>query len=42
LFALDSALSLAPGVDRSDLEAAMKGHVLAEGTVMGTYERRTR
>ncbi len=41
LFALDTALNLPPGVNRSDLESAMAGHVLAEGTIMGTYERRT-
>ena len=38
--ALDTALNLPPGVKRSDLEAAMANHVLAEGTIMGTYERR--
>jgi Raf kinase inhibitor-like YbhB/YbcL family protein len=42
LFALDAVLGLAPGTDRSGLEAAMKGHVLAEGAVMGIYERRRR
>lgn len=40
LYALDTALNLSPGVNRSDLEAAIDGHVLAQGTVMGTYERR--
>lgn len=42
LFALDSQLNLAPGVNRSDLDTAMEGHVLAQGTVMGIYERRKR
>jgi len=42
LYALDTALNLPPGVNRSDLEAAMLGHVLAQGTVMGTYQRRRR
>ncbi len=40
LFALDTGLNLPPGVNRSDLESAMTGHVLAEGTIVGTYERR--
>jgi Raf kinase inhibitor-like YbhB/YbcL family protein len=42
LFALDSKLNLPPGAGRSELEQAMEGHVLGEGTVMGTYERRKR
>ncbi len=39
LHALDTALNLPPGVNRSDLESAMEGHVLAQGTIMGTYQR---
>jgi Raf kinase inhibitor-like YbhB/YbcL family protein len=39
LYALDCALNLAPGVKRPDLDAAMEGHVLAEGTLMGTFQR---
>jgi Raf kinase inhibitor-like YbhB/YbcL family protein len=42
LHALDVALNLPPGVRRPDLEAAMDGHVLAVGTLMGTYERQRR
>jgi Raf kinase inhibitor-like YbhB/YbcL family protein len=42
LHALDSALNLPPGVNRSDLEAAMAGHVLGHAVTMGTYERRKR
>ena len=42
LCALDTALNLPPGVNRSDLEAAMAGHILAQGTTMGTYERESR
>jgi Raf kinase inhibitor-like YbhB/YbcL family protein len=38
LFALDTMLNLSSGVDRDDLLNAMKGHVLAEGELMGTYE----
>jgi Raf kinase inhibitor-like YbhB/YbcL family protein len=40
LYALDTALNLPPGAKRSDLEAAMAGHVLTQGTIMGRYERR--
>ena len=39
LYALDCALNLQPGVNRSDLAAAMASHVLAEATLMGTYQR---
>lgn len=39
LFALDISLSLAPGVSRSDLEAAFEGHVLGRAVLMGTYQR---
>jgi Raf kinase inhibitor-like YbhB/YbcL family protein len=42
LHALDTPLNLAPGVNRSDLEAAMEGHVLARAVTMGTYQRRKR
>jgi Raf kinase inhibitor-like YbhB/YbcL family protein len=40
LYALDTALGLAPGTTRSELDTAMEGHILARGTIMGTYERR--
>jgi Raf kinase inhibitor-like YbhB/YbcL family protein len=40
LYALGAVLNLAPGVKRAELEAAMRDHVLATGTLMGTYERR--
>src|SRR5262245_51478492 len=39
LYALDTTLNLPPGVTRSQVEAAMKGHVLGEGKLMGTYQR---
>jgi Raf kinase inhibitor-like YbhB/YbcL family protein len=42
LYALGSALNLPPGINRSDLEAAMEGHILARGVIMGTYERWSR
>jgi Raf kinase inhibitor-like YbhB/YbcL family protein len=39
VFALDAPLDLAPGFDREALLAAMKGHVLARGDLVGTYAR---
>ncbi len=39
VFALDRALSLAEGVGRSDLLGELKGHVLAWGELIGTYQR---
>lgn len=42
LHALDILLNLPPGVSRTDLDQAMAGHVLAVGTLMGTYERHRR
>jgi Raf kinase inhibitor-like YbhB/YbcL family protein len=38
-FALDGKLTLAAGASAEDVERAMKGHVLAEGTLVGTYQR---
>lgn len=40
IYALDALLSLPPGQTRAELLRAMKGHVLAEGELMGTYSRR--
>jgi Raf kinase inhibitor-like YbhB/YbcL family protein len=39
LYALDTQLDLAPGATKDQLIAAMKGHVLAEGQLMGQYGR---
>jgi Raf kinase inhibitor-like YbhB/YbcL family protein len=39
LYALDRPLALPPGATRAQVEAAMKGHVLAEGRLMGKYGR---
>jgi Raf kinase inhibitor-like YbhB/YbcL family protein len=39
LYALDCALNLPPGINRSDLDAAMAGHTLAEAQLIGTYQR---
>jgi hypothetical protein len=33
-------LELKPGATKKDVEAAMKGHILAEGQLMGTYQRK--
>ncbi len=40
IYALDAALILKPGVTKQQLLTAMKGHVLAEGELVGTYERK--
>lgn len=37
LFALDERLALAPGAGRRELEEAMRGHVLDEASLMGTF-----
>jgi hypothetical protein len=39
LYALDSTLDLPPGASKAQLVEAIKGHVLAEGQCMGTYQR---
>ncbi len=40
VYALDTTLSLAPGAAKDQVVQAMKGHILAEGSLMGTYQRR--
>jgi hypothetical protein len=40
LYALDVELTLPSRATRSQLEHAMKGHVLAQAEVMGTYQRK--
>ncbi len=40
VFALDRKLDLANGAKRSQLEAAIKGHVIAQGELMGRYSRK--
>ena len=40
LYALDTSLNLKPGASKADLEKAMKGHILAQAELMGTYKRR--
>jgi hypothetical protein len=39
LYALDAELTLKPGATRAALDDAMKGHVLADATLVGTYRR---
>ena len=39
VYALDIMLDLSGKVKKADVEAAMKGHVLAEGQLMGKYKR---
>jgi len=39
IYALDQMLSLDSGSTKADVEAAMNDHLVAEGVLMGTYER---
>jgi Raf kinase inhibitor-like YbhB/YbcL family protein len=39
VYALDTMLDLKPGATRAQLLEAMKGHILAEGTRIGVYQR---
>jgi Raf kinase inhibitor-like YbhB/YbcL family protein len=40
IYALDRELDLRGGAKRSQLDAAMKGHVVAQGELVGRYARR--
>ncbi|PYL01571.1 MAG: YbhB/YbcL family Raf kinase inhibitor-like protein [Verrucomicrobia bacterium] len=40
VFALDTKLELKPSARRAELDAAMKGHVLAQGELMGRYSHK--
>jgi Raf kinase inhibitor-like YbhB/YbcL family protein len=40
LYALDAKLELKPGLTKPDLLKAMAGRVLAEGQLMGTFQRK--
>jgi Raf kinase inhibitor-like YbhB/YbcL family protein len=40
IFALDRELALPSGAKRSRLDAAMKGHVIAQGELIGRYDRK--
>jgi Raf kinase inhibitor-like YbhB/YbcL family protein len=39
LYALDGKLDLPPGADRTSLDTAMKGHILAQTEYMGTFHK---
>jgi Raf kinase inhibitor-like YbhB/YbcL family protein len=39
LYVLDTALNAAAGVDKKKLLAVMQGHIIAQGELLGTYER---
>ncbi len=39
VYALDTLLKLSDGIKKADLVKAMKGHILAEGQLMGKYKR---
>jgi len=40
LYALDEALNVQPGLDKQALLSAMKERIIAEGELVGTYERK--
>jgi Raf kinase inhibitor-like YbhB/YbcL family protein len=40
IFALDTKLESKPGARRAELDAAMRGHVLAQGELMGRYSHK--
>jgi phosphatidylethanolamine-binding protein (PEBP) family uncharacterized protein len=42
VFALDTALQVPPGAERDQLLAAMAGHVLAKGSLVGTFQQQTK
>ena len=42
IFALDRELNLPSGTKRNQLDAAMKGHVVAQGQLMGRYAKQKR
>ena len=40
VFALNASLDLKPGAKRKQVDAAMKGHVVAQGQLMGRYSKK--
>src|SRR5712691_12119085 len=40
IFALDQTLDLKSGAKRADVDAAMRGHVIAQGELMGRYSHK--
>ena len=39
LYALDTPLDVLPGLDKKTLLAKMKGHIIGQGEIVGTYQR---
>jgi hypothetical protein len=39
IYALDQSLNLKPGVDKKQIVDAMRGHILSQGQITGTYQR---
>lgn len=42
LFAIDKLLPLPAGASHKELSAAVKGHILAQAELMGTYEKKSK
>ncbi|KQP23619.1 PEBP family protein [Pseudorhodoferax sp. Leaf267] len=42
VFALDTMLQVPPGADRDQLLAAMRGHVVAQGELVGTFQQQVK
>ena len=40
LYALDTTLDLQPGASKAQVESAMAGHILAQGELIGRYQRK--
>jgi Raf kinase inhibitor-like YbhB/YbcL family protein len=40
LYAVDTSIDEPPGASRAQIDRAMKGHILAQGHLMGTYKRK--
>jgi Raf kinase inhibitor-like YbhB/YbcL family protein len=40
LYALDTVLNLGTSSEKTDLEKAMKGHIISQAQIMGTYKRK--
>ena len=41
MFAIDKMLDLPPGATHQQISAAIKGHILAQAELMGTYEKKS-
>ena len=40
LYALDAAIDAQAGASRAQIDGAMKGHIIAQGQLMGKYQRK--